>query len=402
MVRQNVVEQIFGLSGINVCVLDDTGRPLYSAPPAEAFPQEFYQKCMEDYAGYIRTKEHPLMIILEHGLCVGIAKLRNGQILFFGPVRNVENNEDSLAALRIDGYPFYGNEDFRTVLLKAPAMYQHKFAQSLSIAIQLLVDKVINGEDIVLLSASDSHWDPDVYSKLTEEIFSTREQFDFHTSTQYEMMACTAIENGDLDTLDKFYRTPMQGRVGQLSNDSLQQDKFVFVAMITLASRAAIKGGLDEETARTMLDLYCQHVDTLSNPTDIMALAYKMGVDYCTKVAENIGKAHYSPTIKKCCTFISHNLHREIGLMELAEHCALSPHTVSKKFREETGFTIPDYINRKKIEEAMYLLKHSDMSISDIAGYLQYSTQSYFTKIFKSLTGRTPKQYREYAPEEQL
>lgn len=52
------------------------------------------------------------------------------------------------------------------------------------------------------------------------------------------------------------------------------------------------------------------------------------------------------------------------------------------------------YINRKKIEESKFLLQNTKLSILEIAIMLNFTDQSYFTKVFKKYTNLSPKQYR--------
>lgn len=56
---------------------------------------------------------------------------------------------------------------------------------------------------------------------------------------------------------------------------------------------------------------------------------------------------------------------------------------------------IPEYIHREKLQEAEYLLLHTNYSLSEITSYLNYPSQSYFTEIFKKYNQMTPQQYRE-------
>ena len=59
------------------------------------------------------------------------------------------------------------------------------------------------------------------------------------------------------------------------------------------------------------------------------------------------------------------------------------------------GCGIPEYIHKEKLREAKYLLINTDYALADIAGFLNYPTQSYFTQIFKRYAGMTPQQYRD-------
>ena len=64
-------------------------------------------------------------------------------------------------------------------------------------------------------------------------------------------------------------------------------------------------------------------------------------------------------------------------------------------FRAEEKMTITDFIRHEKISRAKNLLVYSDRSILEIGEYLSFSSQSYFGKIFRKVTGMTPKQFRE-------
>jgi AraC-like DNA-binding protein len=169
------------------------------------------------------------------------------------------------------------------------------------------------------------------------------------------------------------------------------------VAVATMVSRAAIRGGMDEEISRSLFDAYCMQMDESEDVQDIIALAYKMAFDFCDKVASHLGNSQYSPAIKKCVTYISRHLHEDIKLTDLALACRTSTRGISKKFRAETGMAVSDFIHRKKMREACYLLKYTDYSISEIGNILQYNTQSYFTKVFHDIYDTTPKQYRDNA-----
>ena len=61
------------------------------------------------------------------------------------------------------------------------------------------------------------------------------------------------------------------------------------------------------------------------------------------------------------------------------------------------GTSIVDFIHEERIKEAEYLLRHTDFSLSLISSYLNYSSQSYFTRIFREKRGITPQQYRDRA-----
>lgn len=67
-----------------------------------------------------------------------------------------------------------------------------------------------------------------------------------------------------------------------------------------------------------------------------------------------------------------------------------------KRFVEETGLTINQYVTQVKMEEARRLMDITQKSIAEIAEYLGYSSQSYFQRVFKKTTQMTPGEYRSH------
>lgn len=98
--------------------------------------------------------------------------------------------------------------------------------------------------------------------------------------------------------------------------------------------------------------------------------------------------------MKKTAEYITGHFSEAITLAEAASFVHMNPSYLSKLFKNVTGMTFTEYLNKVRLEEAKRLLNHTDYSIIDIAVACGFSNQSYFTKVFKKYTGTTPKQYR--------
>ena len=85
------------------------------------------------------------------------------------------------------------------------------------------------------------------------------------------------------------------------------------------------------------------------------------------------------------------------GLPEVnffASHLNLSPNYLSDLLNRFTGKTTQEHIHLKLVDTAKSLLWNTEKSISEIAYELGFRYPSHFTKVFKTKTGLTPKQYR--------
>ena len=98
--------------------------------------------------------------------------------------------------------------------------------------------------------------------------------------------------------------------------------------------------------------------------------------------------------IKKSISYIRKNIKSPISTQQLSKICYLSEDHFIRLFKEEIKCTPLQYIIHKKIEHAQLLLTISNSSIKDICYSLSFGNVSYFNRVFKSLTGLTPAQYR--------
>ena len=170
------------------------------------------------------------------------------------------------------------------------------------------------------------------------------------------------MESGDRVLLERSLFAPRHGQVGRMSVNELRQQKYSFVIMAALTSRAAIRGGLPAETAFSLSDLYCQRADVLTDAPPIQNLTFTMLMDFCGKVREIRRRPRTSAVIEKCLDYISVHLHEPIGLEQLSRHCGLCGRSLSLRFKAELGMGVPEYIHREKLREAEYLLRHTEYS----------------------------------------
>ena len=98
--------------------------------------------------------------------------------------------------------------------------------------------------------------------------------------------------------------------------------------------------------------------------------------------------------ISKSLQYIHENINKDISVLNLSNIACLSDDHFIRLFRSEMGYTPLKYINLKKIEKAQLLLLTTDTPIRDVAFELSIDNISYFNRIFKQYTGKTPGEYR--------
>ncbi len=215
-----------------------------------------------------------------------------------------------------------------------------------------------------------------------------------HHSVVYENHIFSQISDGNEKRLLEMMKTPPDGAYGLLDREHpLRNIKNDCICTITLATRAAIAGGLDSETAFSMSDEAIQNLEKLRDIDGINHLTVKTLSSFARKVAE-IRQLGYSYRINRCRNYITNHIYEKLTVSNVAEHFGLTPEYLSCQFKKETGTRLVDFINIARAEEARKLLLYSDKSILEIASMLNYHDQSHFTKSFRAVFGITPKALR--------
>ena len=94
-------------------------------------------------------------------------------------------------------------------------------------------------------------------------------------------------------------------------------------------------------------------------------------------------------------SFIRSNIHKPITLSDVANSVYVTPHYLSRVFKEKSGMTFIEYLTSLRMEEAMRLLKVPTNKIYNVAEMVGYGSWKHFSKTFKDTTGLTPADYRK-------
>ncbi|RCX08493.1 two-component system response regulator YesN [Anaerobacterium chartisolvens] len=99
--------------------------------------------------------------------------------------------------------------------------------------------------------------------------------------------------------------------------------------------------------------------------------------------------------IDRAIDFIDKNYNRDITLTVVANYVSLNYSYFSSLFKESTGISFVEYLKGLRIGKAKEMLKNRDYKVMEIAEKVGYCNPKHFSKIFRSLTGITPQEYRD-------
>ena len=91
--------------------------------------------------------------------------------------------------------------------------------------------------------------------------------------------------------------------------------------------------------------------------------------------------------------YIHEHYNEKLTLSDIADHLKISPGYLSTSFSNYMNRTVSDYIAEVKIEHAKELIDSGQYLIYEIANRLGFENAYYFSKVFKKVTGMSPKNY---------
>ena len=175
--------------------------------------------------------------------------------------------------------------------------------------------------------------------------------------------------------------------------DPLRNAKNYGIIMNTLLRKAAERGGVHPIYLDQISSEYAAEIENLSSAPMIASLMQKMFLSYCRLVRKHCLKK-YSLAVQKAILIIDADLSSDLSASVLATSQGISLGYLSTIFKKETGQTISEYIRRRRMEYATYLLSATELQIQTIALHCGIMDVQYFSRIFKKQLGITPSQYR--------
>ena len=82
----------------------------------------------------------------------------------------------------------------------------------------------------------------------------------------------------------------------------------------------------------------------------------------------------------------------ELCLKSVAEKFSYSDHYISEKFKRTLKISFSDYLQKLRIDHALYLIENGIKNVSELASACGYRDPFYFSKVFRKVTGNSPKQ----------
>ncbi len=160
----------------------------------------------------------------------------------------------------------------------------------------------------------------------------------------------------------------------------------------------------DEECKRILDELLKSiHKNDYQNKIKTQRLAFEFFTILSDKYVKSIlSEAEYKKQFKKIDTFhemityIHKHYTENLTVSGIAEQFFISPSYFAHFFKSKAQKSVIEYINELRVSHAKSLLEKEGCSIGSVAFEVGFNDLNYFCRKFKSLTGKTPGEYKKY------
>lgn len=311
--------------------------------------------------------------------------------LIIGPTRQLPATEQQLRELAfLSNVPSEDTNEFIQAMRSLVPMPLESLQQILCTMNYVINGEKLSLEDIALNEPAEKQISTSPKTANNEQAVYAES----HTTLAIEQTLMNMIRKGDTDTMKAWIANAPAVHAGPMAQEHLRQYKNTFIVTTTLATRSAIRGGMNVEEALSTSDLLIRNCEALQDVQSILRLQINMLLTYTEQVARLREGIQPTPLAIAVSAWVQQHLSEPIDTEKLAQELHYSRPHLSRKFKEETGMKLTDFILTKKSEEAARLLAYTDKSFIAISDYLGFSSQSHFSRVFKKYIGKTPSEYK--------
>jgi AraC-like DNA-binding protein len=342
-----------------------------------------------------RKKEYPVLYTEKKKVYFGAVYLKEEEFLLLGPIM-IEDLDILEFHKYCKRFGLDGAED-----CKPRKLGISRFLAFLSLLFYRFRGMEMDPDQILKYNFSEQEEAEVKKEKQTETMLKNIVEDLHHHSYQEEVHFLNAVATGDVSKVKQLYEGGFLETVGKLSTNTMNHYKYTAVSVISLTTRIAIDAGISPDEAYALSDSYINQLDGIGDEAKVLSMIRTASINFAKRVREIQNTTFGSSYVEQCKSYITKNYHHKFTLEEMAESIGINQTYLSHLFSEQEHMSFTEYVNRYRIDRAKNLLKYSHSSLSEIADYLCFSSQSHFGKVFKKYEGITPQKYRtKYKPRE--
>jgi AraC-like DNA-binding protein len=184
-----------------------------------------------------------------------------------------------------------------------------------------------------------------------------------------------------------YYHTPKR------TDEKIRNVKDYMLTLNTLARKTVQSSTVHPIHIHAVSTGFVQRIEA-AKYAELGSIFEAMIRSYCALVqTHSLGK--FSLVVRNVINFVEFNLKEPLTLSLLARQFNIGASNLSHHITREMGMTLTEYVNRKRLEYARFLLGSSGMYIHEIAEECGFQDDNYFIRLFKREYGKTPRDYQK-------
>lgn len=177
------------------------------------------------------------------------------------------------------------------------------------------------------------------------------------------------------------------------SPDTLRICKNELISLNALCRYSAQQGGVQSLYLHSIANKYALMIENSNSASYLNDVLYsQIALEYSNAVLE-FSVNSYSPMIKKIVTYLTVNIALDVKIEQLGKMHNTHISHISRKFKKETGMSIPAYVSKMRVGLAKLYFEDGKTSVREISDLLGFNDSNYFSKVFKRYAGMTPSEY---------
>lgn len=160
-----------------------------------------------------------------------------------------------------------------------------------------------------------------------------------------------------------------------------------------------LTGHADFNYARSAVSLgvyeYLLKPATYENIQEVIGRAVQRKLDERKKISEKEINSEERGVLERIKHYIRSHYNEIITRNDIEKLVNMNSDYINRRFKQETGYTLMEYIQVYRVQKAKEMLLENRMTIAEIGTEVGYDSPAYFSKIFKKVTGQTPNEFRQ-------
>ena len=210
---------------------------------------------------------------------------------------------------------------------------------------------------------------------------------------EYENELMKAVSEGNSHKAEMMIMSFSSLSFEERVTDKLRNIKNYCIVTNTLLRKAAQNGGVHPIYLDSVSSDFAKKIENLRSVSDALSFMPYIVKTYCRLVKKH-SFSKYSALVQRVIIRIESDLTADLSLSALSAICNVTPAYLSAVFKKETGQSLTNYVNKKRIETAKHMLKNTNLQIQTVAQHCGILDLHYFSRMFKKYAGQTPSEYR--------